>query len=169
MTFRNLCSARYSCRAYDNKPVETEKLAYVQECVRLAPSAVNRQPWHFITVTDPAQLQAVKDAYHRDWIQGVPAIIVCCKNEEMAWTRRYDSHNHADIDLAIAIEHLCLAATEMGLGTCWVCNFDINQLRSTFSLPTGLEPCALIPIGYPADEKPAEKVRKDISEIWENR
>ena len=79
MTFRNLCSARYSCRAYDNKPVETEKLAYVQECVRLAPSAVNRQPWHFITVTDPAQLQAVKDAYHRDWIQGVPAIIVCCK------------------------------------------------------------------------------------------
>ena len=168
MMFKELCKARYSCRAYDNKTVEADKLAYVQECVQLAPSAVNRQPWHFIMVTDPVQLQAVKDAYHRDWIQNVPAIIVCCKNEEAAWTRRYDGHNHADIDLAIAVEHLCLAATEAGLGTCWVCNFDINQLRAGFAMPEGYEPFALIPIGYPAD-KPTDKVRKEISETWERR
>lgn len=168
MTFKELCEARYSCRAYKDLPVEPEKLDYVKECVRLAPSAVNRQPWHFITVTDPVQLQAVKDAYHRDWIQSVPAIIVCCKNEEAAWTRRYDSHNHADIDIAIAVEHLCMAATEVGLGTCWVCNFDINQLKANFTLPQGFEPSVLIPIGYQADNTP-EKTRKTLQEIWETR
>lgn len=168
MTFKELCEARHSCRAYKSQAVEPEKMDYVKQCVRLAPSAVNRQPWHFITVTDPAQLQAVKDAYHRDWIQAVPAIIVCCKNEGAAWTRRYDGHNHADIDIAIAVEHLCLAAAEVGLGTCWVCNFDIDQLKAGFGLPEGFEPAALIPIGYPADEAP-ERVRKDLQEIWETR
>ncbi|MBR5576818.1 MAG: nitroreductase family protein [Bacteroidaceae bacterium] len=63
------------------------------------------------------------------------------------------------------MEHLCLAATEQGLATCWVCNFDINQFHDIVPMPEGLEPVALIPIGYAADEQ-APKVRKAMEEVW---
>ena len=165
MNFKELCQARFSCRAFEQREIETEKQEYIKECVRLAPSAVNRQPWLFYWITDEPRLQAVKTSYHRDWINDVPAIILCCTNEAEAWTRRYDTHNHADIDIAIAIEHLCLAATEHGLATCWVCNFDINQLKGLFEFPEGYEPVALIPIGYAAAEDPG-KNRKDTEDIW---
>lgn len=165
MNFKDLCEARYSCRAFEKREIEQEKQDYIKECVRLAPSAVNRQPWLFYWITDEPRLQAVKTSYHRDWINDVPAIVLCCKNDAEAWTRRYDIHNHGDIDIAIAIEHLCLAATEQGLATCWVCNFDINQLKGLFDFPPGYEPAALIPIGYAAAENPG-KTRKDIDDIW---
>lgn len=168
MTFKELCEARYSCRNYKSQPIEAEKLEYIKECVRLAPSAVNRQPWKFIFIdeTQPEKLAAVKASYHREWIATVPAIVICCENHETCWTRQYDGKNHADIDIAIATEHLCLAATEQGLGNCWVCNFDINQLRESVDLPEGYEPAALIPLGYAAGEK-TPKVRKEMGEVWE--
>ena len=168
MNFKDLCQARYSCRKYQNRPIEQEKMDYIRECVRLAPSAVNRQPWRFILVDEsqPELFARVKETYHRDWINDVPAIILCMKVESECWTRRYDNKSHADIDLAIAIEHLCLAATEQGLATCWVCNFDINQFHDIEPMPEGLEPVALIPIGYPADEL-APKVRKAMEEVWQ--
>ncbi len=167
MNFKELCQARYSCRKYQDRPIESEKMDYIRECVRLAPSAVNRQPWRFVVVDDsqPELLSLVKQTYHRDWINDVRTIILCLKNEAECWTRRYDGKPHADIDLAIAIEHLCLAATEQGLVTCWVCNFDINQYRDIVPTPEGWEPVALIPIGYPADEM-APKVRKQTEEVW---
>ena len=78
---------------------------------------------------------------------------------------RRDGKRHGDIDIAIATEHLCLAATEQGLGNCWVCNFDINMLRSSFPIPEGYDPAVLVPLGYAADEK-ADKVRKPMEEVW---
>lgn len=168
MNFKELCRARYSCRKYQARPIENEKLDYIRECVRLAPSAVNRQPWRFIVVDEsrPELFAKVKETYHRDWINDVPVIILCLKNETECWTRRYDNKPHADIDLAIAIEHLCLAATEQGLATCWVCNFDINQFHDIVPVPEGWEPVALVPIGYAADEE-APKVRKEPGDVWE--
>ena len=74
--------------------------------------------------------------------------------------------DHADIDIAIAVEHICLAATEQGLGTCWVCNFDPAVCRNVLSLPQNLEPAVLIPIGYPAaTAEAAPKKRKEADEI----
>lgn len=168
MTFKELCEARYSCRSYQDKAIEPEKLEYIKECVRLAPSAVNRQPWKFVFVdaSEPEKLANVKASYHRDWIDNVPAIVICCEDYNACWTRRYDNKNHADIDIAIATEHLCLAATEQGLGNCWVCNFDINQLKELVQLPEGYEPAVLVPLGYAADER-TEKVRKSTEEVWE--
>lgn len=166
MKFKELCQARFSCRSYDKERIiEPEKLEYIRECVQLAPSAVNRQPWKFMFVTEQDKLEILKAAYNRDWINQAPAIVVCCKKEEEAWTRRYDNKNHADIDLAIAIEHLVLAAAEQGLGSCWVCNFRVNELRETFPLPEGYEIVALVPLGYPAEDI-APKIRKEMDEIW---
>ena len=91
------------------------------------------------------------------------------QNHGAAWTRRYDEKNHADIDVAIAIEHLCLAAAEQGLGTCWVCNFRVQLCQELFNLPDEWYPVAIIPIGYPATPAIPEKTRKAMAEIWEDR
>ncbi len=165
MTFKELCAERYSCRSYKRQSVETEKLEYIKECVRLAPSAVNRQPWCFLLIDDEERLEKVKACYARPWINEVPVIAICCVNREEAWTRQCDGHNHGDVDIAIATEHLCLAATEQGLGNCWVCNFDVEKLCQSGIIPAGFEPAVLVPIGYAADLRP-EKKRKSIEDIW---
>ena len=167
MNFLELCNARYSCRDYSERSVEKEKIEYIKECVRLAPSAVNRQPWKFIFIdySKPEALAAVKACYPRQWIQNVSTIVICCQDRINCWTRKYDNKNHADIDIAIATEHLCLAATEQGLGNCWVCNFDVDLLKNTVEIPEGYDPVALVPLGY-ANDEPKDKDRKPLSEIW---
>ena len=80
------------------------------------------------------------------------------------WVRA-DGKHHGDIDIAIAVEHLCLAATEQELGTCWVCNFDASLCKELFAMPENEEPCVIIPIGYPADER-KEKKRKEMDDIF---
>ena len=137
---------------------------YIMECVRLAPSAVNLQPWRFRIVTDQETIAKLQSCYKRDWLSTAPCIIVACANHEESWHRRADNKDHADIDLAIAVEHICLAATEQGLATCWVCNFDAAKCREQLALPENLEPIALVPLGYAEDEM-GEKKRKSLDEI----
>ncbi len=124
MNFLDLVKARYSARLYAETPIEAEKLEYVLECVRLAPSAKNRQPWRLHVVTDKALLAPIQQCYALDWIETAPCIIVVCGNHDEAWHRATDDKDHTNVDIAIATEHLCLAAAEQGLATCWVCNFD---------------------------------------------
>ncbi|MGL4852820.1 MAG: nitroreductase family protein [Phocaeicola sp.] len=164
MNLLELIQARYSARNYDARPIEAEKIAYLLECVRLAPSAVNFQPWRFKVVTDAPTLAALQKCYAREWFQTAPCVVIACANHEESWHRRADGKDHADIDASIAIEHLCLAATEQGLGTCWVCNFKEELLREAVSIPEGCSPVALIPLGYPLDEA-GEKKRKSLEEI----
>lgn len=129
MNFLELVKARHSVRSYVERPIEQSKLDYILECVRLAPSAVNFQPWKFAVVTEKNLLDAVKSTYPREWIKTAPCIIVACGNHDAAWHRKLDDKDHTDVDVAIAVEHLCLAATEQGLGSCWVCNFDVPPLQ----------------------------------------
>lgn len=163
MNFLELVKNRYSCRDYQDRAVEQEKLNYVLECVRMAPSAVNRQPWNFYLVTDEAEQDKLRQCYGRDWFKTAPLYIIATIKHEEEWVRA-DGKHHGDIDIAIAVEHLCLAATEQGLATCWVCNFDAALCRSLFPFGENEEPAVLIPIGYAADE-PKEKKRKPMEEI----
>ena len=165
MSFLDLVNKRYSVRSYEERQIEKEKMDYIMECVRLAPSAVNFQPWKFYIVTDREKLDAIKSTNKREWIQSAPCIIVACANHDESWHRRSDNKDHADIDLAIAVEHLCLAAAEQGLGTCWVCNFDASLCRQLMTLPENMEPIALIPVGYTSDTEVPEKKRKEMCEI----
>lgn len=165
MNLLDLIKKRCSVRSYESRSIEKEKLDYIMECVRMAPSACNKQPWKFTIVTEPELLMALKKTYTREWIKSVPCIIVACANHEESWHRPADGKDHADIDVSIAIEHLCLAATEQHLGTCWVCNFDVPLCRSVLGLPPSLEPVALIPIGYPTTDEASEKKRKPMNEI----
>jgi len=161
--FLELVKNRYSCRAYQPRDVEKEKLDYVLECVRLAPSAVNRQPWRFRLICSDEEKARLQQCYNREWFETAPMYIVASVMHDEEWIRS-DGKPHGDIDIAIAVEHLCLAATEQGLATCWVCNFDAVMCKQLFTFPANEEPVVIIPIGYAADE-PKEKKRKEIKEI----
>ena len=165
MKLIDLVRSRHSVRSYESRPVEQEKLDYILECTRMAPSAVNFQPWQFVVITDKQYLEKIKAAYNRDWIQSAPCIVVACANHDESWHRRSDNKDHADIDVAIAVEHLCLAATEVGLGSCWVCNFDPVLCSEALSLPANVEPVVMIPLGYASEESVADKKRKAQDEI----
>lgn len=163
MNFLELVKQRYSCRAYKPLGVEKEKLDYILECVRLAPSAVNKQPWRFRIVSKEEDKVRLQQCYNRDWFKTAPMYVVASVLHDEEWVRS-DGKHHGDIDIAIAVEHLCLAATEQGLATCWVCNFDAVLCKELFNLPDNEEPAVLIPLGYAEDEvKP--KYRKPIETI----
>ena len=160
MNFLELVKQRYSCRAYKPLGVEKEKLDYILECVRLAPSAVNKQPWCFRIVSKEEDKVRLQQCYNRDWFKTAPMYVVASVLHDEEWVRS-DGKHHGDIDIAIAVEHLCLAATEQGLATCWVCNFDAVLCKELFNLSDYEEPAVLIPLGYAEDEvKP--KNRKPI-------
>lgn len=167
MNFKELCQARHSVRAFKPDAIPAEKMEYIKECVRLSPSAVNKQPWKFFIVSDEENRRRLQQCYDREWFCQAPVYILVCTHATEAWTRRYDEKNHADIDNAIAVEHLCLAATEQGLGTCWVCNFRVQLCRELFNLSEELYPFAIIPIGFPATPDIPIKTRKPSTEIWE--
>lgn len=161
--FQDLVRSRYSCRSYQPASVEQEKLDYIMECVRLAPSACNKQPWRFRVVSNEEDRRKLCHCYNREWFATAPVCIIAFVLHDEEWVRA-DGKHHGDIDIAIAVEHLCLAAAEQGLGTCWVCNFDAELCKSLFGLGENEEAAVLIPLGYPADE-PKEKKRKSMEEI----
>ena len=163
MMLLELVKNRYSCRVYQSLGVEKEKLDYILECVRFAPSAVNKQPWRFLIVNGDVEKAKLQQCYNRDWFKTAPMYIIASILHDEEWVRS-DGKHHGDIDIAIAVEHLCLAATEQGLATCWVCNFDAAMCKELFALPEKEEPAVIIPLGYAADEaKP--KNRKAIDDI----
>lgn len=165
MNFIDLATRRYSVRDYENRPVEKDKLMYVLEAARFAPSAVNFQPWQFIVVTDPELLKSVQEIYPRNWLHTTPVIIIALGDHKLGWHRKSDGKDYTDIDVAIAIDHLILAATEQNLGTCWICNFDAEKCCEMFNLPESLEPIAMISIGYPIADAKVDKKRKPIEEL----
>ena len=161
----DIIQSRYSCRGYLDKPVEEEKVAYLKECMRLAPSAVNRQPWKFRIVRSQEGREKLQSCYSRAWFNEAPLYILASVLQEQEWVRE-DGKPHGDIDVAIAVEHLCLAATEQGLGSCWVCNFDAKRCHELFQMPESEEPVVIIPIGYSSSEGVPPKTRKAPQELF---
>ncbi len=166
--FLDIAKSRYSCRKYDSKPVEAEKLALVLEAGRVAPSAVNFQPWHFYVIQGESQLNKFHAAYHREWFQSAPCVIVICTDHSRSWKRKADGKDSGDVDAAITTDHMTLQATELGLATCWICNFDTEVTGELLGLPPEMEPMVILPLGYPLGEAdPARhgEKRKALSEI----
>jgi len=163
MEFFDLIKKRYSVRAYQSKPVEEEKLQKVLEAANLAPTAANRQPFKIIVIHTKGKEAELKRIYHRDWFSQAPLVIGIGAVKSEAWSRR-DGKNYADVDATIAMDHLILAAADLGLGTCWIAAFNPDAAREILGLPDDIEPVAFTPLGYPADEwKP--KKRKALEEI----
>lgn len=167
MSFLELAKKRYSVRSYKSKAVSDEDLNYVLEAGRVAPSAVNYQPWKFLVIKEKENLEKVCDLYHRDWFKQAPVVIILFADHSQAW-KRADGKDHADIDVAIAADHMTLAASDKGLGTCWICNFDKQKTVEFFNLPEHLEPVVFLPLGYPSSETNTERhgeKRKPLEDI----
>lgn len=168
MSFLELAKKRFSSRHYLDKPVEKEKIEMVLEAARIAPSAANKQPWIFYVAQTNESRALLLPVYHRQWYNEAPVIIVACSNHELGWVRESDKKDHCDIDLAIAIDHMTLQAADIGLGTCWICNFDVNLCRKALNLEENIEPVALLTLAYSADSADTNRhinARKALRDI----
>jgi len=163
MNFLELAEKRYSCRAYQSTPIEEEKLQQVAEAVRLAPSATNLQPYRFIVVRTAGREAELSRIYYQPWFVEPPIVVCACAVPAAAW-RRPDGKYYTDVDVAIAMDHLTLAATDLGLATCWVASFDVRAAKDVLKIPPGIEPIAFTPLGYAADE-PEPKERKALADL----
>ena len=163
MSFLDLAQQRFSVRAYDSKLVPDAAVDTLLEVARLAPSAANRQPLHLIVIRDPARRHAMNAVYPREWFRTAPVVIVVCVEPAKAWVRG-DGKNYGDVDASIAMDHITLCASDIGLGTCWIAAFDPAKIRAVLDLPAGIEPLAITPLGYPA-EAGRGKIRKALAEL----
>lgn len=163
MDFADLIRARYSVRAYKPDPVEDDKLQQVLEAARLAPTAANRQPFRLIVIHTEGREAELRRIYRRQWFTQAPLVLCICTVADEGWVRT-DGKAYLDVDAAIAFDHLILAATELGLGTCWIAAFDPAAAREVLGLPAGVEPVAFSPLGYPA-ARPGPKTRKPLADL----
>ena len=148
MNVLDIAKKRYSVRAYKNKPVEKEKLDKILACAHVAPTAANL----LLVVQDKERLKSIAKAGN---IYNAPLAIIVCADHSNAWKRPFDNKQTTDIDAAILTDHMMLQATELGLGTVWVCFFKPDIIKQEFSLPDHLEPVNILAIGY-GNDAPAE-------------
>ena len=163
MDFLELVSSRYAVRSYQSRPVEQDKLEHVLEAVRLAPSGSNRQPWRFVIVRDAeTRRRLVPACANQQFVAQAPVVVA---GVGLMPERIMRCGMPGDpIDVAIAMEHLALAATAEGLGTCWIGAFYQEQVREVLGIPDSVAVVEMMTLGYPADN-PRPKSRKLMDEI----
>ena len=155
---------RKSVREYLDKPVEDEKLNAILEAARLAPSAGNRQEWRFVVVRDSKTRRRLAEAANNQTFIGqAPVVVAACA----------ETDNHVmrcgqlcyPIDVAIALDHMSLAATELGLGTCWIGAFNEQKVKEILGIPEEIRVVQLMPLGYPSDPSLIRKSRLQLDRI----
>ena len=173
-TLDELISERRSVRAYEDKPVEKEKIELLIEAARLAPSACNKQPWVFIIAQSPKAKEAVFEKglgeimVSNSWAKTAAAIIVVCSKTEFLIHNIAEKIQGVDyhlIDIGIACQNLVLKAWELGLGTCYIGWFNGKKILKALELPSSYKVECLITLGYPKDKEIKPTGRKNIEEI----
>jgi nitroreductase len=143
--------ARRSVRAYADKAVPEAVMERMRRALRSAPSACNFQPWRFILVQDrEIRRKLAESASGQHWMAEAPVIVVGCGMPQNAYKKMGGHGNSVDVDLAIALDHLTLAAAAEGLGTCWIGAFDEPAVKRLLNVPHAVKVVAMTPLGYPA-------------------
>ncbi len=163
MSFSELVQKRYSVRSYKPDPLEDYQLQQVLEAARMAPTAANRQAFQLIVIHTQNKELELRRIYDRPWFVQAPIVICVCGIPSQAWVRP-DGKSYCDVDVAIVMDHLTLAAADLGLGTCWIGAFDPVAARAVLGLPDDVEPIAFTPLGHPND-LPGTKRRKALTEL----
>lgn len=155
---------RYSVRKYKSDDVSDELITELIEAARLAPSANNKQPWKFIVVRDYQKRKRIGEpTTWAKFIMDAPVLIVgCITSQNFKMGGWYDS---SILDIGIAMEHIALQATHLGLGTCWIGDFNEKLVKEVLEIPENIRVAALLTVGYPLEERIPEKKRKPLSEI----
>jgi nitroreductase len=155
--------SRRSIRSYQDRPVEKDKLNLILEAGRLAPSARNLQDWRFVVVQDEDKRQELSGAARgQPFVAQAPVIIAACGTEtEYVMTCGQQCY---PIDVTIAVDHMSLMATGLGLGSCWIGAFYEDQVKQILGIPKNIRVVVMLAMGYPA-EAPAARPRKRLGEI----
>lgn len=170
---------RRSVRKFAARPVERDRVLQILEAGRLAPSSSNRQAWHFVVIDDRAIIEQIPDTVpvgtHRivSFIKGAPLVIAGCYTKALThYIAQVAGHENHLVDVSIAMTHMTLAATALGIGTCWIGWYGESRLRKLLKLPRRYKIVALLVLGYPADSSTEESIagiparpRKNISDI----
>lgn len=157
MSFLDLAKKRYSVRSYSDRKVEGEKIRKILEAGRVAPTGANRQPQRILVLESAESMEKLKKGARTF---DAPLVFLICGDIEEVWTRPYDSYKITDIDTSIVTDHMMLQATELGLGSLWICHFDPEAIRREFNIPENLIPVNILAVGY-GDEEPKSPERHD--------
>ena len=156
--------ARKSVRSYLDKPVENEKLIQVLESARLAPSAFNKQRWRFVVVQDRQTRVKLNEIAEVPLFAGkAPVIIVACAKTDSC--EMHYGQPCYPIDVAIAVDHITLAAVEYGLGSCWISMFNEIKVKEILDIPEEMRVITLLILGYPSDPSLVDKKRLPLEQI----
>jgi len=174
MTFSELVQKRRSVRRYSNRPVAKEDILKCLETARLAPSACNSQPWHFIVIDEPELRKRVaarifSGLYGMNKFAKEAPVLVAVVSEKMKFLAAVGSQvrdtRYFLTDIGIACEHLILQAEELGIGSCWMGWFDEKALKEEMNIPRNKKIDIVIALGYAAEDKIIPKARKSLEEI----
>lgn len=163
MEYFELIEKRFSARSYKPDNVEKEKLDKILRAAVLAPTACNFQAFKVFVIAVKGREEELRKIFPFKWVLEAPYLICVCSIPQRGWTRS-DGKKYSDVDAAIVMDHIILAATDQGLGTCWIGAFDKTAAREALGLDGTMEPVAFTPLGYARKEAPA-KVRKSMEEL----
>lgn len=164
MEFFDVIKERYSMRGFTDQEVEKEKLDKVLEAARLAPTGVNFQPFKVYVIGTKNNKEVLSEIYGAEWFVEAPYVLCVVANKDAAWTRPWDGKNIADIDATIVMDHIILAATDLGLGTCYIAAFKADIAKEFLELEDNWEPVLFTPLGY-GNAEPRDTPRKPIEEL----
>ena len=164
MDFDDVTNKRYSVRGYLDKNVEQEKLDYVLNAATLAPTGVNYQPFKVYVIDTKKNKEALSEIYSAKWFTQAPYVLCVVAQTDKSWVRKWDNKNISDIDATIVMDHIILAATNVGLGTCYIAAFKPDKARELLQLEDSEEPVLFTPLGY-GDAEPRDTPRKEIDEF----
>ena len=159
MDFFDVIKSRKSTRSFIDKEVDQNKIEYICNCARLAPSWMNKQCWNFIVVKNSEKINDIANtSIINRWLKKVPLIIVACADPLSSGKK--NGIDYSNVDVAIAFEHLILAATDIGLATCWIGGFNHEKVKKILEIPPRIKIIAMTPLGYPNKENIFEKSKK---------
>ena len=172
MNFTELARMRESCRNYTGEPVPREKLLAILDAARMSPSACNSQPWSFVVADTPDAARRAAACVQVDgankFTDHAPAFLIVLEEPVQLSPRiadKIDSQHFAQIDLGLITAHICLAAADLGLGTCIMGIFDKEKTKAYFQIPAEKRVRLILSVGYSADTSPRAKKRKSLEEF----
>ncbi len=173
MKFDQILKTRKSTRSFDSRPVKENDLISIIEAARLAPSACNSQTWRFVAVTNKEIIQKICDQAMRPvipnrWLEQAPLVFVGCSQLDVIANRigtGVTGIEYYQIDLGIAMEHMVLKATELGLGSCWIGWFSEDKVKEILKIPKRIKVSAMLAVGYAKDKPAKKRKRKSIDKI----
>lgn len=181
MHLDDILARRQSIRSFLPRCVDRQDILAIGEAARMAPSACNSQTWRFIAVTNPDTIrqictEAMRPVIPNRWLAEAPLVMVGCSQLDIVANRigtRISGIEYYQIDIGIAMEHMVLKATDLGLGSCWIGWFSESRVKKILEIPNRIKVSAMLAIGYPrkvpAQPRPRKPMEKILfGETWAN-